>query len=171
MANALEVRRQLAEAGFRNKRLGWSAVNQLPMLLEDGETIKRVASGTYADGYVVAVATDRRILFLDKKMMSFRVEDIHYEMVSDVEHYLGPFMGVLRIYCVNRSFEVKSMHHTHIQGFALYVEQRAYDTRQNLSNANTWTQMLDEANQPIRAKPTQQVPLAPQQLGRNNNRP
>ena len=144
MANTLEVRRQLMAAGFRLKYLGWSAMHQLPMILEDGEIIQRVVSGLYDDGYAVVLATDRRVLFLDKKIMSFRAEDIRYEMVSEVEHYLGPLAAKLRIHCLSKSFEVKSLNHSSVQAFAIYVEQTANQFRLRMSGAaNTWSQMVN----------------------------
>ena len=146
MANTLEVRKQLDAAGFKNKYWGWSAIHQLPMLLEDGEVIQRCVSGLYSDGYAIMLATDRRVLFLDKKIMSFRAEDIRYEMVSEVEHYLGPVGAKLRIHCLSKSFEIKSLHHDAVQTFAIYVEQTAnqYRLQAGVNNA-TWQQAVEAA--------------------------
>jgi len=146
MANTLDVRKQLLQAGFRNKYMGWSAINQLPMILEEDEMIERAISGMYEGGYAVILATNRRILFLDKKPFSFRAEDIHYEMVSEVEHYMGPIMAKLRIHGLSKSIELSSLHHSSVQSFAIHVEKIANQMRLNMSNVNTWSQMMDDAN-------------------------
>ena len=158
MANTLEVRKQLHSAGFRNRRWGWSAIHQLPMILEDGEKIERAVSGSYDDGYAVILATNRRVLFLDKKPFSFRAEDIRYEMVSEVEHYLGPVMAKLRIHCLSKSFEVKSIHHGNVQAFAIYVDQTANQARRDLNAQQMgWSQAVTSA----RATPRQSQPGLP----------
>ncbi len=144
MITTREVRRQLRAAGFRNYYWGWSAIYQLPRILEEGEKVERAVSGMYADGYAVMVATNRRILFLDKKPMSFRVEDIHYETITDVEHYLGPLAAKLRIHCLgNKSFELTSFQHRNIQAFAIHADQKANQLRLNMRNVGMWSQMIE----------------------------
>lgn len=146
MANMLEVRRQLHKAGFTNKYWGWSAIRQLPLILEDDEKIERVATGVYSDGHAVVLATSKRILVLDKKIMSFRAEDIHYETVSEVEHYMGPIAAKLRIHCLSKDFEISSLKHHNIQAFAIYVDQKVNQIRLNMHNVTTWSQMLDPSD-------------------------
>ncbi len=157
MANTLEVRKQLHLAGFRNNYWGWSAIKQLPMILESDEMIERVVTGMYADGHAVVLATNKRILILDKKPMSFRAEDIHYEMVSEVEHYIGPMAAKLRIHCLSKSFEFTSLKADTVRMFAIHVDKKVNQTRLNMSNVQTWSQMLD-ANTRRRTKKTPTLP-------------
>jgi len=146
MANMLEVRRQLHKAGFTNNYWGWSAIRQLPSLLDSDEVIERVATGMYVGGHAIVLATNKRMLILDKKPMSFRAEDIHYEMISEIEHYLGPLTAKLRIHCLSNDFEITSLRYSNIQSFAIYVDQKVNQTRLNMSNVNAWSQMLGQGS-------------------------
>ncbi len=146
MANALEVKKQIHQAGFKNNYWGWSAIRQLPMILGNDENVERIATGMYSDGHAVIVATNKRMIILDKKPMSFRAEDIHYEMVVEVEHYIGPFAAKLRIHCMSKSLEFTSLRAEAIQAFAIHVDQKINKTRLNMSNVTTWSHMLESAN-------------------------
>ena len=169
MANTLEVKKQLHSAGFRNRRWGWSAVHQLPMILEDGERIERAVTGGYDDGYVVVLATNRRVLLLDKKPFSFKAEDVRYEMVSEVEHYLGPFVAKIRIHCLSKSIEVTSVHHGNVQAFAIYVDQAANQARRGMSAGQLgWNQAMMNAQQTGGTHYERQEPVLQHQNFRSN---
>ncbi len=165
MANLLEVRQQLHSAGFKNKYWGWSAIRQLPMILEADEEIERVVTGIYSDGHAVVLATNKRMIILDKKPMSFRAEDIHYEMVSEVEHYLGPLAAKLRIHCLSKSFEFSSLRHQIVQSFAIHVDQKVNQIRLNMRNVTTWSEMLDQTKVEVPQPATHPLFSASKRMG------
>ena len=158
MANLLDVRTQLHQIGFKNKYFGWSALRQLPMILERNEIIEHVVTGVYQDGYAVIVATNKRVLILDKKPMSFRAEDIHYEMISQVEHYLGPMFAKLRIRSLSNACEFTSIHASDVQSFANHVDRRVNKIRLNMQNVRDWSQMLDSGVSDAQAMPEAVAP-------------
>lgn len=141
MTKLREVIRQLRVAGFNNTVWGWSEIKRLPSVLEADEKIEHAVSGFYDGGHALIVATDKRIIFLDAKIMSLRVEDIHYEMVSEVEHFIGIISGKLRIHCLSKKVDISSVSHSNIRNFALYVDGKVNGIRLNM---RTWEQMMGE---------------------------
>jgi hypothetical protein len=138
-----ELRRKVWQAGYTNSFWGWSAIAQLPALLEDDESIEKMVSGLYDGGHAVLVATNKRIIFMDKKVMSFKVEDIHYEMVSEVEHRMGIFTARLRLRCLSNNLEITSLSQKNIRAFAMFIDAKVNKIRLNM---RTWEEMIENSN-------------------------
>lgn len=139
-----ELRRQIWKAGYTNSFWGWSAIAQLPGLLEDDEVIEKITSGLYDAGHAVLIATNKRMIFMDKKVMSFRVEDIHYQMISEVEHRTGFIMAKLRIRCLSNEINLSSLSQKTVREFARYVDTKVNNMRLNM---RSWDEILESANQ------------------------
>ncbi len=145
MQRLREIVRQLRLVGLNNNLWGWSEIKRLPSVLEDDEQILRAVSGFYQGGHALVIATDKRILFLDGKMMSFKVEDIHYEMVSEVIHVTGIFTAKLRIRCISNEIELTSYAQRNVRDFATFVDAKVNSIRLNM---RTWEQMMESAITP-----------------------
>ena len=157
MVSMSNIKNQLRAAGFRNKFWGWSAIQQLPAILDDDERIMRVASGMYEGGHAIILATNRRLLFMDKKPISFVVEDIPYDMVAEVQFRLNPFDATLTIYCHSKKIHIKSLSHARVRMFALHVEGQVKEVKRAMqmwSNASPYYQQQQQPGQ-------QQMPAVP----------
>lgn len=143
MSDLREIIRQLRLVGLTNNVWGWSEIKRLPTVIDEDEKIERAVTGFYEGGHALVLATNKRITFLDAKIMSFRVEDVHYEMVSEVEHFTGIFMARLRIHCLSKQIELSSFAQQSVRDFAVHVDTRVNDMRSNL---RTWEQMMEATN-------------------------
>lgn len=81
----------------------------LPEHLWEGETVHEVASGLYADGSGILVATDRRLLFFVKGVLSSKTEDFAYDKISSLEHKNGMMLSSITIYVSNQKAEIKNL--------------------------------------------------------------
>ncbi len=170
MANMLAVKRQLREVGFTNKHWGWSGIRQLPLILDRDERIDRIITGFYSGGHALVIATNKRIMIVDKKPMSFDAQEIHYEMVTEVEHYMGIFTAKLKIHCLTTDLELTSIQKANIQTFAIYVDQRVNKIRLNMKNVTAWSQMMDAGMQtPPDKRQKQAYPTPNSYFPPNNN--
>lgn len=123
------VKSQLAAIGFKPSLLSDSAVRQLPGILDESENIEQAVHGRYEGGYALLVATNRRMLFLDKKIMSFRVEDYAYYTISEIEYRNSPFMGHLVIHCRSNTIHIQSAQQRKLRMFARHLESRLNQVR------------------------------------------
>ena len=153
MVSMSTIRAQLKAAGFKNKWLGWSAIRELPAILTENEIVHRVASGTYPGGHAVMIATNRRILFLDKKPISFIVEDVPYDVISEVEYHINPFNANLTIHCPDKMLTINGISQSQIRLFAVFVQNQINEIRANVQH---WQRMMNRSPDVPMQQPVQQ---------------
>ncbi len=97
-------------------------IRALPEVLEDGEEIKRMATGYYNHGSGVIVATDRRILFVNKGLLyGIKVESFPYETITSVTHEKGLSMGSIKIYSGGNKAKIESVLNREIDEFVRII--------------------------------------------------
>jgi hypothetical protein len=98
MVSKQSVDEQLKHLGFKLNGWGKGEIKELPGILLPGEEIYELVNGTYEGGFALAVATDVRLLLVDKKPMNYlTVEDIRFDMISEIDYshrLLGAQIGV-----------------------------------------------------------------------------
>ena len=74
-------------------------IKELPDILWDDELPEQCVTGTYHANSGILVATDRRMLFVDKGLLGqLKVEDFPYDKISSLESNRGIVMGSIVIY-------------------------------------------------------------------------
>jgi len=87
MVTKESVDEQLKSLGFSLNGWGRAEIRELPHILMPGEEIYELVNGTYEGGFALAVATDARLLLVDKKPMNYlTVEDIRFDMISEIDY-------------------------------------------------------------------------------------
>jgi hypothetical protein len=98
MVSKKEVRRQLKHIGFKHNGWGRAEVLELPKILLPKEEIYECVNGMYEGGFALLVATDTRLLLVDKKPLNFlTVEDLRFDMISELDYnhrLLGAEIGI-----------------------------------------------------------------------------
>ncbi|WDL99309.1 PH domain-containing protein [Alicyclobacillus sp. ALC3] len=93
-----EIERQLAELGKFDRWFTKKEIKYLPEVIEPGEKIHAVTSGMHDNSTWLIVATQRRILFLDKGMMGgLKQLSISLDKISGVRHQAGWIQGKIEI--------------------------------------------------------------------------
>ena len=70
-----EINEQMEQAGIEKSVFSRKEVRELPAILWENERIERAIQGSYNNRIGLLVATDRRLIFVDKGIMSLKVED------------------------------------------------------------------------------------------------
>lgn len=83
-AHQQRVRQELKSAGISGYALHKAEGRYLPQLIQDDEHIMAAAYGRTDIGSAMLIATDRRVLYLDKKPLMAVSDEISYEVVSGV---------------------------------------------------------------------------------------
>jgi hypothetical protein len=87
MVSKESVDEQLKRLGFSLNSWGRAEIRELPHILLPGEEIYELVNGIYEGGFALAVATDVRLLLVDKKPMNYlTVEDIRFDMISEIDY-------------------------------------------------------------------------------------
>lgn len=107
----------------------------LYLVIEPFEEIVGAAYGRYKQerpgqpplmGRGLLVATDKRILFLDKKPLFMRSSDISYSVVSGITYTKVGFSGKISLYNKTGDIRLRTFNQTCAHHFLKAVEQRLY---------------------------------------------
>ncbi len=94
-AHKHRVREELIRAGVTRYGLMKNEARHLPNLIHNDEHIESVAYGRYKNGSAMLVATDKRVIFLDRKALITIFDELTYEVVAGVTVEMhGPFANV-----------------------------------------------------------------------------
>lgn len=100
----------------------------LPDVLQAGEDPKCIITGRYNNRNGMLVATDRRLVFLDKQMFgAMETETILYGALSAVEWSTGVMMGSVTLHAHGKANKVTNVEKAFVRYFANYVETKLMD--------------------------------------------
>lgn len=126
-----EVLAKIKNLDGASKFLGKWEINELPKLLWEDEEIMRLSDGTYNQGLGLVVATNRRIIFINKGLLSCQVEDFAYNKISSIQCNQGVILGTLIIYSAGNRACIDNMEKKAAQYFADYIRAKISQNEQN----------------------------------------
>lgn len=148
MPSCEELKRTIKSIGPDPEAYKRKEIKELPNLLQEDEEIKGAVSGTPEidgegqGGQYLLVATDRRILFIDKGMLfGLTVKDIPYGKISSVQYKKGLLLGQIEIVTSNTHIKVKNIFNMAVVPFHNIV-QKALDG--NYSKEKSDKQLTDD---------------------------
>lgn len=138
------------EVGDQLKRLGvnfqfWCRpeIRELPNILFENEQLQHVLIGRYEGGFALFCATDRRVLLVDKKPFYLTLEDIRYDMISDVQYNHRLIDATVRLGTVHKTVAFKGYNHIKLRNFTSYIQEQVMFYRQQ---QNTTPQLFSIPN-------------------------
>lgn len=149
MVDKKRVREQLAAIGADFRFWGRAEANELPQLLFDDEVIEGALNGRYEKGFALLVATNHRLLLLDKKPFVLCFEDMRYEMVSEVEYTEQAFTATLFLRKSGRVLQFMSYRIKRLRGLTTFIKDKMTHTR-HIMHDMSW-----QYNAPTQQTPSQ----------------
>jgi hypothetical protein len=138
MVHISEIEAKLSKLGFRTSRWFKPEIRELQHILMDNEEIIGCVQGRYFGGFALLVATDRRLLLIDKKIPYLSVEDIRYDMISEINYSSRVFDATIVIYTINKQHQFSSWKHKHhLRTLTSYSQQRVMEMRQYQSSPSS----------------------------------
>lgn len=130
MVHISVIEARLSQLGVRITALFRPEILELQRILVDGEEIVSVVPGRYFGGFALLAATDRRLLLIDKKMAVLSVQDIRYDMISEVDFGARMLDSTLVLFTVNKQHRFSSFKHRHkLRELTTYVQQQVMELR------------------------------------------
>ncbi|HET6924518.1 MAG TPA: PH domain-containing protein [Candidatus Saccharimonadales bacterium] len=132
-----EVRTQLQQAGADWYDLKLPETDALPTVMRPAERVLGVVYGRYHhlafEGEQVSrgmlVATDQRLLLLNKKPLFIRCDEIMYEVVSSVSYAQAGFGGTVTLHSKIGDIMVRTFNQHCAVGFISALEGRLFALR------------------------------------------
>lgn len=149
MVTLQEVENQLKRIGASFRYWGRAEMIELRNILIPGEQIQACLNGRWEGGFAMLCATDQRILLIDKKPMYLTLEDIRYDMVSEVDYSHRLLNATVRICTPNKNLAFMAWNHAGLRALTNYVQQRVMEIRQQ----HLFHQTLQTAQQTAQESP------------------
>lgn len=131
MVSMQEVEQQLTHVGCNFKIWGRAEIRELSNVLMPDEKIAQAANGSYEGGFAMLVVTSYRVLLVDRKPMLLTIEDIRYDMMSEVDFHNRLLGATVRIFTPMRNMVFNSWSNTRLRKCVNYIQQRVAEIRQH----------------------------------------
>jgi hypothetical protein len=122
---------QLKRIGCNYRFWGRSEIRELALVLLPGEIVKHCVNGTYDGGFALLAATDQRVLLVDKKPMYLTLEDVRFDMITEVDFNHRLLNANVFICTPNKSMRFVAYNHARLRAFFHYVQTRVAEIRQH----------------------------------------
>ena len=122
------VKAELLKAGMTTYGLLKGESRHLPSIIHKNEHIYGVVYGRSDKGSAMIVATDRRVLYLDHKILFNKSDELTYDVVSGVSiNKQGGYAGIV-LHTRLGDFTLKFVNIICAQRFVKYIESRQIET-------------------------------------------
>jgi hypothetical protein len=131
MVHPSTIESRLGELGFRASRWFRAEIHELQHILMDDETIVALTCGRYFGSFALLVATDQRLLLIDKRMFFMTIEDTRYDMISEIDFNTQMYASNLTVYTMNKTHKFTSVKFKRqLRELTNYVQRRVWEFRQ-----------------------------------------
>jgi len=158
MVNLADIDAQMKLIGVNFRHWGRSEKRELCHILTKNEKIVGAVNGRYEGGFAALVATDQRILLIDKKPLFLSVEDVRYDMIAEIDYSARLFEASVTIMTFNKTLHFRALNKGHLRPLTTYVQQRVMELRQQGYSYNP-----DQPQQQQPARMTEVPSAMPQQ--------
>jgi hypothetical protein len=148
MVHDRAVHKQLRAIGADKLFWGKSELAELSKIMVPGEVIEHVQHGHYAGGFATLVATNHRLLLIDKKPFFLTVIDLRYDMVAEVD-YGHQFIGAtIHVQSFNKDFKFQSINKENLRRITSFIQHKVMEMRGHRTDVDVLAQQLPD-RQPI----------------------
>lgn len=135
------VRMELKVAGMTAYGLGKIESRYLPNLIHEDEHIGGVIYGQNEGGSAMLVATNKRIIFLDRKPMFTTTDELTYDVVSGLRHDSSGFLHTVVLHTRIGDYKLRYVNKNCAKRFVAYIEKCRLEVQANgdsMTPANPW---------------------------------
>ena len=122
-ARAKRVKRELLYAGVTIYGLMKSESRYLPKILHANEHVEAVIYGQHNASSAMLVATDERIIYLDKKPMVELFDEVSYEVISGIEFDIHLLYATVVLHTPVKNYDFKFVNVRCAEKFARHIEK------------------------------------------------
>lgn len=132
------IRYELRRAGMSRYGLRKSESRYLPNIIQPDEHIGGVVYGMSDDSSVLLVATDQRVIFLDRKPLFTNQDELTFDVVSGVNiSHVGPGATVV-LHSRIKNFKIRTLNTTAAANFVKFLESRCLLSADSIINRSKY---------------------------------
>ena len=151
MVSAQAVDEQLKRIGFN--KLGWgkAEIRELPHIILPDEEIYECVNGIYEGGFALLIATDVRVLLVDKKPFNYlTVEDLRFDMINEIDYSHRMMGAYISITSGDKNLKFRSYNQPRLRKLINHVQHcMANSKKQQNVHQEGQKQHLEQINQQL----------------------
>jgi hypothetical protein len=153
MVSRNEVIKQLKKINFNHKGWGRSEVDELENVIIPGEEIYECVNGMYEGGFALLVATDIRLLLIDKKPLNFlTIEDMRFDTINEMDYNHRLFGAEIGISAGSKNLRFRSYNQAKLRKLIGHVQHCMAEGKQKQSShQDTQVSHLEQINLQLQA--------------------
>lgn len=124
MPTLQEINEQIKNLDGFSRFFGKMEIKELPKILWEDEKIEKLVQGTYDKDMGILVATNKRLIFINKGIFKLKVEDFPYDKISSIQYEMKLLFGEITIYTSGNRAEIEQIQKDHVRSFCEYVRAR-----------------------------------------------
>lgn len=121
---AQRIRKELKAAGAVAYDLHLPETQYLPNLLHPDEHIKGSVYGKYKAGRGALIATDQRVLFVDKKPLFLHYDELSFLVIGGVTFTKSGFVGRVTLHTRLGDYSLRTLNLKNAANFVNYIEKQ-----------------------------------------------
>lgn len=125
------VEEQLKRAGCNFRWWGRPEIRELANVLMPDEIIAGCANGRYEGGFALLCVTNHRLLLVDRKVMFLTLEDIRFDMITEIDYNARLLDSTVYIMTPNRKLVFTSWSQQRLRKMLDYTQRRVMEVRQH----------------------------------------
>jgi hypothetical protein len=141
-----QVEEQLKKIGSNFRFWGRPEIRELATILMQDEIIEGAVNGRYENGFALLCITNHRLLLIDKKPMFLTLEDIRFDMVTEMDYSARLLDSTVHIITPSRKLSFNSWSQHRLREILNLTQQRVMEVRQHYM-----MRQFQPAQQPIQA--------------------
>ncbi len=153
MVSAESVEIQLAKIKFNSQSWGRTEVGELHNILLPDEQIYECVNGIYEGGFALLVATNVRVLLVDKKPMNYlTVEDLRFDMINELDYSHRLLGAHINISAGNKNLSFRSYNQVRLRRLINHVQNLMAEFKNKQSQHSEGQNLqLSQLNQQLEA--------------------
>ncbi len=132
----LGVKARLRALGASMYVLTRPEVGKLASLLHEDEKIEAFVYGVYSAGWGMLVATDRKLIFVDKVFFDLKVDELPYSMISAIDHSFGHYFAKVVVHTRSKDYSFKRIRCKCAENFVDFIEEKMLQTQEAMSGGD-----------------------------------
>lgn len=130
MVQMQAIDKQLQQLGTPIRYWGRAELRELQHILTEDETIRFCLNGRYQGGFALLCVTDRRILLVDRKLFYLTLEDIRYDMISEVDYNYRLLDATISVCTPNKTLKFTSYKKADLRKMSSFIQTYVMEVRQ-----------------------------------------
>jgi hypothetical protein len=153
MVSAESLEKQLKNIGFNYHGWGRTEIRELRNIILPDEEIYECVNGIYEGGFALMVATDIRVLLIDKKPLNYlTVEDMRYELISEIDYNHRLVGAYIRLSSGMKDLKFSSLNQQRLRKLINHVQFCMAETKKKESyHQEGQNQHLEQINQQLQS--------------------